>query len=95
MMLSRQGYMRMLKRDGLWNNWKSRLTLYAIVLKFFASVTPTVIKAIMPRFHPSKVRDPEWVEKWAHAYSDLPDDTIPLLDTSDPDIPPQFKHAVS
>jgi hypothetical protein len=44
----------------------------------------------VPGYHPSKVRDPEWVEKWADAYSGLPDNLVPLLDTSDPEIPPQF-----
>lgn len=91
MMLSRQGYMRMLKRDRLWNNWKSRVRLYRMIFRFFANVLPTFLRAMVPGFHPSKVDDPTWVSKWAHAYSDLPQDTLPLLDTSDPDIPPQFK----
>ena len=95
MMLSRQGYMRMLKRDGLWTNWKSRLRLYKMVLRFFINVMPAIIRALIPGFHPSKVDDPTWVGKWAHAYSDLPVDTLPLLDTRDPDIPPHFKPIVA
>lgn len=91
MMLSRQGYMRMLKRDGLWKNWKSRLRLYRMIVRFFINVMPALARAMLPGFHPSKVEDPAWVVKWAHAYSDLPENTLPLLDTSNPDIPPQFK----
>lgn len=94
MMLSRQGYMRMLKRDGLWMHWKSRLRLYRMILKFFADVVPTFLRAMMPGFHPSKVEDPIWIDKWTHAYSNLPEGVLPLLDTSDPDIPPQFKWGV-
>ena len=46
--------------------------------------------ALVPSYHPAKVKDPQWVARWADAYADLPDGAIPLLDTSDPDIPAQF-----
>jgi len=94
MKLSRRAYILMLKRDGLWNKWKSRLRLYSMVCQFSRHVFPSLLRAMVPGYHPSKVKDPAWVKKWAQAYSDLPDDVVPLLDTTDPDIPPQFMATV-
>lgn len=88
--LTRRAYIRMLKRDGLWSSWKSRKRLYSMVCQSFWNIGPAILRAVVPGYHPSKVRDPDWVEKWAYAYSGLPAGVVPLLDTSDPEIPPQF-----
>lgn len=90
MKMSRQGYVKMLKRDGKWKNLKSRFRLYKMVALFFINVMPALIRAMHPNFHPSKYQDPKWVKNWSAAYSNLNDDELPLLNTSIPDIPPQF-----
>lgn len=90
MMLSRRAYVLMLKRDGLWYSFKSRKRLMSMIIKFAKNVLPAMIRSAAPNYHPSNVKDPDWVKKWAHAYSDLPDGLIPLLDTSDFDIRPKF-----
>ncbi len=90
MLLSRRGYIAMLKRDGLWRKFGSRMRLYAMVLRFLRHASPAMIRALRPSYHPSKVTDPEWIKQWIKSYSELPDDAIPLLDTSGPDIKPQF-----
>ena len=90
MTLTRRAYILMLKRDGLWSSWKSRKRLYSMVCQFVWHISPAMFRAALPGYHPSKVKDPAWVEKWAHAYSELPDDLLPLLDTTQADIPPQF-----
>ena len=41
-------------------------------------------------YHPAGVTDPDWVARWAAAYTSLPQGDIPLLDTSDPEIPARF-----
>ena len=41
-------------------------------------------------YHPAGVTDPDWVARWAAAYASLPQGDIPLLDTSDPEIPARF-----
>lgn len=89
-MLSRQGYMRMLKTDGRWNKWRSRLTLWKMVGQFFLNIAPAMLRALLPNYHPSKVKDPEWVNQWVDAYSKLEEGEIPILDTSDPEISPLF-----
>lgn len=49
-----------------------------------------MLHSLMPGYHPSKVKDPQWVAHWIKAYADLPANCIPLLNTSDPEIPAQF-----
>lgn len=87
---SRRGYKRMLKRDGRWNSWRSRLALYGMVGRFFLHASPAMLRALVPGYHPSKVVDPRWIEQWADAYDGLADGQIPLLDTGDPEIPARF-----
>lgn len=87
---SRKGYVRMLKRDGLWFNWRSRLRLWAMVGRFFLHTSPAMLRSLLPGYHPSRVRDPAWVAQWASAYAGLPAGSIPLLDTADPQIPARF-----
>ena len=88
---SREGYVRMLKRDGLWRQWQSRLRLYHMIARFFVHTSPAMLHSMMPGYHPSKVKDPQWVARWIKAYSNLPANSIPLLNTRDPEIPAQFR----
>lgn len=87
---SRQGYKAMLERDGRWKNWRSRFSVYAMIARFFVHAGPAMVRSLLPGYHPAKVTDPDWVLQWMSAYSDLPEGSIPLLDTMDLDIRPQF-----
>jgi hypothetical protein len=87
---SRKGYMRMLKRDGKWKSLRSRVALYAMIARFFVHASPAMLRSLLPGYHPSKVNDPKWVARWASAYDSLEEGSIPLLDTSDPEIPARF-----
>ena len=87
---SRKGYAAMLKRDRLWRNPASRLRLWAMVARFLIHTSPAMLRSLLPGYHPSKVRDPAWVVHWASAYAGLPEGSIPLLDTRDPEIPARF-----
>lgn len=90
MKLARRAYIQMLKRDGFWYRLSSRLRLYKMVALFFRNTLPVICRAMVPSFHPSKYKDPSWIERWSIAYSNLSDNELPLLDTTNPDIPPQF-----
>jgi predicted metal-dependent hydrolase len=90
MQMSRKAYITMLKKDGRWYNWRSRWTTQKRGAAFLWNVGKMLVQSMMPGHHPSRVSDPEWVTEWADAYANLPEDHIPLLDTSDPDIPAQF-----
>jgi hypothetical protein len=83
----------MLKRDGLWYQWRSRLRLYAMIARFFVNIAPAMLQSLRPSYHPSKMQDPDWVSRWSRAYANLPKGSIPLLDTGNPDIPAQFAPA--
>ena len=87
---SRKAYRRMLKRDGKWYNVLSRLRLYATVGRFALHTSPAMLRSLLPGYHPANVTDPEWVLRWASAYDGLEQGSIPLLDTSDPEIPARF-----
>ena len=87
---SRKGYVRMLKRDGRWHNWRSRIALWAMVARFLRHASPAMLRSLLPGYHPAKVTDPAWVSRWTSAYADLPAGRIPLLDTADPEIPARF-----
>ena len=85
-----EGYKRMLKGDRRWNKLSSRIALYTMVARFFWNAGPAMLRALTPGYHPSKVEDPQWVERWAEAYEGLEEGEIPLLDTSNPEIPARF-----
>lgn len=89
-MCSRNAYVRMLKRDGLWQQWQSRLRLYRMVGRFALHTSPAMLRSLLPGYHPAKVKDPAWVAQWISAYANLPANSIPLLNTLDPEIPAQF-----
>lgn len=85
--LTRKGYIQMLKKDGRWNNLRSRLQLAKMEWSFVFNVGKMLLGSIVPGHHPKRVTDPDWVSEWSEAYSDLPENHIPLLDTNHPDIP--------
>ena len=87
---TRKTYISMLKKDGRWRRIASRLRLAQMILQFYIKVGPSLLKSLSPSYHPSKVKDPDWVKEWIDAYQELPEDHIPLLDTSHPDISAQF-----
>ena len=87
---SRLAYIRMLKKDGLWTNWRSRTKLWRMAARFLVRVAPAMLRSLKPNYHPSKVKDPVWVQQWVSAYANLPDGMVPLLNTKDPEIAPQF-----
>lgn len=87
---SRKGYVRMLQRDGLWGRPASRLRLWAMVARFLIHASPAMLRSLLPGYHPSRVSDPAWMLQWVAAYARLPEGTIPLLDTSNPEIPARF-----
>lgn len=87
---SRLAYKAMLTRDGRWRNWRSRLSVYAMVGRFLLHAGPAMLRSLLPGYHPAKVIDPDWVAQWMSAYAGLPEGSIPLLDTSNAAIPPRF-----
>jgi hypothetical protein len=61
---TRQGYRAMMVEDGMWSNWRSRLSLYRLLARMFARLTPGLLRILMPRYNPRNVPDPDWVVAW-------------------------------
>ena len=61
---TRAAYHRLLKADGLWRNWRSRLTLLVLLTRIFAMLIPRFARALSPVYHPRKVADPAWMQSW-------------------------------
>ena len=60
---------------------------------FFLQVSPAMLRALAPGYHPQRIEDPDWAGVWGEHYKDLEDGMVPLLDTENPDIPPVFAAA--
>lgn len=76
----RAGYHRLLKADGLWHNWRSRLALGRVIARIFRKLGPRLLRILIPGYHPSKIVDPQWMQRWEELH--LTDATAPArLDT--------------
>ncbi len=71
----------MLKRDGRWTQWRSRLALWRMVGRFFVKVAPAMLRSLKPGHHPDHTDDPTWVKQGRQAYANKDPDHLPLLNT--------------
>jgi len=79
--LSQRAYKLMLKKDGLWNNFKSRRRLFKMILRFYRFMIPPFLEACLPNHHPSKIADPVWSNQWVKQYN-LDGKKLTLLNTN-------------
>jgi hypothetical protein len=52
-----------------------------------------VAKSVLPTHDPRNHADPRWVREWIAGYATTDHDAVPLLDTTDHDIPVPFAAA--
>lgn len=90
MRFSRRAYIKILKREGLWQSLRPRLRLYGELINFVRHVGPYLWRATLPGHNPRQERDPAWVTEWLNLYEDAPKDKAPLIDTFDPAMPVPF-----
>ncbi|MGI9431328.1 MAG: metal-dependent hydrolase [Myxococcota bacterium] len=93
MWYSRRGYVAMLKKDGLWYDWRSRLRLWRRVVQFGASALPFLFRSALPGHDPSREPDSEWVRGWIDGYARADAPGPPFIDTSSGSMPPPFVSA--
>jgi predicted metal-dependent hydrolase len=85
---SMRGYRLMLKKDGLWSDWRSRLRLAVQLAGFVRHVGPYLLRAMLPGHSPRFERDLDWVIEWIARFpADSESGVIPLVDTRHPDMP--------
>ena len=65
---TRQAYGAMLREDGRWYTWRSRLTLYRLLARIFAKLIPRLLRVMRPGYDPREVPDPPWAEAWWRLY---------------------------
>jgi len=86
---TRKTYHAMLKRDGRWQDRKSRWTTFGMAMRFVVNVIPPMLMTLLPGHDPDRQSDPDWVTDWIENYKAASDPKwIPLLDTASDDIPP-------
>lgn len=71
---ARQGYRAMLIEDGLWSNWRSRLSLHAVLLRIFGRLMPRLLRILTPGYDPRQVADPAWAIAWWQQHAGGTDD---------------------
>lgn len=80
-----------LKKDKILYRPKTILQILKELMLMCANVGPFMFKALLPGFNPRQMQDPQWMKDWVKGYTTLPKDAlIPLLDTSNPDMPVPF-----
>ncbi|MEM7541644.1 MAG: metal-dependent hydrolase [Pseudomonadota bacterium] len=68
----------------LWNITKE-------ISSLIVNVGPFLLRALLPGHNPRCEEDPQWMKDWCAGHATLPKDAlIPLLDTSDPEMPVPF-----
>lgn len=78
----------MLKKDGLWKNWRTRWRLVREVGSFLRYVGPYIFRSMLPGHSPRFEKDLEWVQEWQRRYpAGVTAVEAPLVDTSDPEMP--------
>lgn len=90
MRFSMRGYRVILKKEGLWFQWRSRLRLATRLAEFVRHVAPYLLRASLPGHDPRKETDPQWVKDWIAGYRRAEPGYLPLVDTTHPAIPVPF-----
>jgi hypothetical protein len=77
---SRQAYIMLLRRDGLWGTWRTRLRLKLLMLRILGYLTPWILESMLPWHRPTRFRDPRWAEEWVRLW-DAGEERLVRLDT--------------
>ena len=79
---SRRAYKIMLKKDGLWNNLRSRWRLTKMILRFYKNMFTHIVDCCLPKHDPQAIEDPAWSVAWIKRHNDGDEDKLALLDTN-------------
>jgi hypothetical protein len=77
---SRRAYIMLLRHDGLWSTWRTRLRMKLLMLRIVGYLTPWILEAMLPWHRPRRFRDPAWARDWIRTY-DTAGDALVRLDT--------------
>ena len=77
---TRQAYVMLLERDGLWGKWRTRLQLKLVLARILVDTLPWILESLLPWHRPSRFADPDWARDWVRLY-DSGDTSLVHLDT--------------
>lgn len=93
MRFAMRGYGVILRKEGLWRSFRSRMRLAGWMWAFVSYVFPFLFRAALPGHNPRRERDPQWVTDWLEGYALADPDVPPLVDTHHPKMPVPFPTA--
>jgi predicted metal-dependent hydrolase len=65
---TRRAYGVLLRKDGLWRNWKSQLRLKLLISRILLTSFPLILKSLVPWHNPGTVVDPDWARDWVELF---------------------------
>jgi uncharacterized protein len=65
---TRQAYIALLRQDGLWGRWRTRVALKALMFRIAAACGPRILESALPWHDPGRVPDPPWMQEWVALY---------------------------
>ena len=85
------GMLTALKKDGVLAQPKCIAGVIRQISSVLWHVGPFLLRALLPWHNPRCETDPKWMKDWIAGHALLSaDDTLPLVDTNDPDMPVPF-----
>ncbi len=80
-----------LKKDNLLFRPRTWLGIAREMSSILFNIGPYLLRAMKPSFNPRQESEPQWMKDWVAGYATLPAGAnIPLVDTSDPEMPVPF-----
>ena len=85
------GMFTALKKDGALGELQCLTKIIQHFCSLLWNVGPFLLRALLPWHNPRGEADPEWMKQWVAGHAELSaDDRLPLVDTSDPEMPVPF-----
>jgi len=78
---TRRAYIMLLRHDGLWGRWRTRIRIPLLMLRIFGYLTPWLLESLLPWHRPTRFRDPAWAREWVRLY-DAGEPALVRLDTT-------------
>ena len=80
-----------LRKDGRWPSLGILRSLAREIGGVVWNAGPFLLRALLPGYNPRQDEDPQWQKDWVAGHRSLPAGAaLPLLDTTDPDVPVPF-----
>lgn len=62
-------YQALLREDGRWRDWHSRLPLAKLLVRIFSKLGPKLARILLPGYNPRRIAAPDWARAWAGLFT--------------------------